>query len=70
MRKIRWPIALIVVGVLALALPLVASASHSWSKYHWDKATNQPLVIGDNLTGVWLLTDENNQNSLDIASAD
>ena len=54
MKKIRLPIALIVVAVLALALPLVASADNSWSKYHWDIATaDTPLGFGDNLTGVW-----------------
>lgn len=35
----------------------VANASHSWGKYHWDISTAEslvnPLVLGDNVTGVW-----------------
>ena len=54
MNKIRWPIALMVLGILVLALPLVASADNSWSKYHWDISTDEsiadPLDFGDNLT--------------------
>ena len=51
MKNIRIPMALVVVAVLVLALPLVASADNSWSKYHWNIATaDAPLVFGDNLT--------------------
>ncbi len=46
----------------------VASANHSWSKYHWDLSTDEstanPLKLGDNLTtSAWV-------NSLSGASSD
>jgi len=57
MKKIRWPIAFMAVAVLALALPLIANANHTWSKYHWDIASadpqNQTLAISENLSGKW-----------------
>jgi len=35
----------------------IASANHSWGKYHWDISTEQsvanPLELGDNLTAGW-----------------
>ncbi|NQW22210.1 MAG: hypothetical protein HQ475_02060 [SAR202 cluster bacterium] len=57
MKKIRFPLALLVLAVVALSLPLMASADHSWGNYHWDISTNEsidsPLQIGDQLNGVW-----------------
>lgn len=54
MKKIRIPIVLIALAVVALALPLVVSANHSWGKYHWNISTEQStldsLDLGDNLT--------------------
>ena len=54
MKNIRIPMALVVVAVLVLALPLVASANNSWGKYHWNISTadsiDAPLGFGDNLT--------------------
>lgn len=54
MKNIRIPMALVVVAVLLLALPLVASANNSWGKYHWNISTDDsiadPLNFGDNLT--------------------
>ncbi len=68
MRKFRFPIALLVVAVAILLLPIVASASNSWSKYHWNISTAQsadtPLALGNNLT-----TDDWN-TSLGVASSD
>lgn len=61
MKTIRWPIALMVLGILVLALPLVASADHSWggkpndpTGYHWERTVN-PLVlfVGDNASDKW-----------------
>lgn len=56
MISIKNKKALIVAGLL-LSLGVfvtVASASHSWSKYHWDLSTAEstvnPLKLGDNLT--------------------
>lgn len=55
--------------VIALGLFVsVASASHSWGKYHWNKSTDDtvasPLEIGNNLTtAAWTA-------SLSVAAAD
>ncbi|MCH7756854.1 hypothetical protein IIC45_02090, partial [Patescibacteria group bacterium] len=60
--------------VIALALVLflglfaaVANANNSWSKYHWDKSTEEsvanPLVLTDNTTPAW-------SDSLSGASSD
>lgn len=48
--------ALILVSALAVvaALPLTASASHSWGAYHWARTANQfTLKLGDNVTSSW-----------------
>ena len=45
----------VVVAVLILAaLPLVASANHSWNGYHWARTANPFTVkLGDNVSGLW-----------------
>ena len=58
MKNIRIPITLLVLAVVVLVLPLVASADNSWSKYHWDISTDEsiidPLPLGNQLTtGDW-----------------
>ena len=48
--------ALILVSALAVvaALPLTASASHSWGSYHWARTTASfTLKLGDNVTSTW-----------------
>jgi len=61
---------LLVIGFILFlgAFVAVASATNSWSKYHWDlsteESTTNPLVFGDNLTTTaW-------NNSLAGASSD
>ena len=46
----------IVVSLVAAsaALPITASATHSWGGYHWARTSNPfMLKLGDNLSGVW-----------------
>jgi hypothetical protein len=45
----------VVVTVLILAaLPLAASASHSWGGYHWARTANPfTIKLGDNVSGPW-----------------
>ena len=39
---------------LALALPGIASASHSWGGYHWARTANPfTLKLGDNVNSTW-----------------
>ena len=51
MKNLRWPIALIVVAVLALSLPLVAGADNQWGKYSWPDEPK--LSLGANLSTSW-----------------
>jgi len=46
-----------------LAVP--AQAGHSWSNYHWERASSNPVTLdlGDNVEWVW-------DGHLDDASAD
>lgn len=54
MNMIRWTIVLIAAFVAILALPMVASADHSWSNYHWARTSNPlTLSLGDNVSGNW-----------------
>ena len=48
MRKKWLGVALLVLAVLAV--PLTASATNAWSKYHWERTTDVPLALsyGDN----------------------
>ena len=40
--------------LIVLALPMVASASHSWGSFHWARTSNPlTLSIGDNVSGNW-----------------
>jgi hypothetical protein len=40
--------------VLALALPGVTSANHSWGSYHWARTANPfNLKVGDNVGSAW-----------------
>lgn len=41
------------VSIALLALPLTASANHSWGKYHWSADAIQNLGLGDNVDGAW-----------------
>ena len=66
--KRNWrPIVAMAVMVAVLAVPVMASANNSWSKYHWDisteDSTNTPLKFGDNLSTQW-------KSSLEGASTD
>ena len=63
MNMIRWPVGLMALAVLVLALPLVANADNSWGKYHWDKSTAEPVELRNNLTTEWA-------NSFSGASSD
>ncbi len=48
----RFVLALVV--VMGLAVASVAQASHSWSNYHWARASNPfALKIVDSVTGTW-----------------
>lgn len=49
--------------LLASSLATVVNATHAWGKYHWDKATADTLILGDNLTSIWT-------SSLTVASSD
>ena len=50
----RFRLLLAVAATGLLAVPLTASASNSWSSYHWERTTEQvELVLGDNLSGTW-----------------
>ena len=53
MNKIRWPIGLMVLAVLALALPLVASADNQWGRYAWPTDGGPVLTLGANLSLDW-----------------
>ncbi|MCI0844820.1 MAG: hypothetical protein J4N87_05650 [Chloroflexi bacterium] len=67
MPKLRLPIAFLMLAIAVLAMPLIASADNSWSKYHWDISTAEsatdPLVLGDNTSTTWT-------SSLEGASTD
>ncbi len=67
MKNLRWPIALIVVAVLALSLPLVAGADNQWGKYSWPDEPK--LSLGDNLSPNWdvfLITANDDWNESDV----
>jgi hypothetical protein len=54
MRRTRLLMFLLVVALVVFALPVVASASHSWGNYHWAR-TSSPLTLslGDNVSSTW-----------------
>src|SRR5438034_482268 len=46
--------AIIVVAAVAVAVPSAASATHSWSGYHWARTANPFTVkLGDNVSSAW-----------------
>lgn len=50
----RKPALLVAILAIAAAMPLVVSANHSWSGYHWARTANPFTVkLGDNLSSVW-----------------
>ena len=68
MNSLKINLIFSVVVIAALLVAGVASASHSWGKYHWDKSTAEtianPLELGNNLnTPAW-------NASLAVASGD
>ena len=55
---IRRMLVLLTIGIAALGLmatsPDQATASHSWSTYHWGRTSNPfTLKLGDNLSADW-----------------
>ena len=49
----RFLIIVMAVFILA-ALPLTASATHSWGGYHWARTSNPfTLKVGDNVSTAW-----------------
>jgi hypothetical protein len=63
MRNKRLLLALAATLVALLALPLVVSANHSWSTYHWGSTGAVGLSLGDNVSSTWT-------DSLTLASSD
>ena len=52
--KTRIRLLTIVLIAAAVAAPGVASASHAWGNYHWERSSNPvELKIGDNVSSVW-----------------
>ena len=52
MSRRHLSIALLV--AIALAVPSVMLATHSWGGYHWARQTSQfTLKLGDNMTADW-----------------
>ena len=52
-RSLRT-LALLLAVVALLAVPVGASASHSWGGYHWARTANPfTLKLGDNVSGSW-----------------
>lgn len=48
----RWT--LVTLALLALAIPAIVAADHSWGPYHWARTSNPfPLKVGDNVDSVW-----------------
>lgn len=44
----------VLVAVVALCIPTVASANHSWGNYHWARTTSTfTLKVHDNVSPVW-----------------
>jgi hypothetical protein len=44
----------LVVLVVAVVFPIVSSANHAWSDYHWARTSNPFTVkLGDNVDGNW-----------------
>jgi hypothetical protein len=44
----------ILVALISLLVPTIASADHSWGTYHWARTSNPfTLKVHDNLTSVW-----------------
>jgi hypothetical protein len=49
----RW-LAIGFVAALALSVPSMAMANHSWNGYHWARTSNPfTLLVGDNVSSVW-----------------
>jgi len=47
-------IAVFSVLLLAVAIPSIAAATHSWGGYHWARQSNPfTLKLGDNVSGSW-----------------
>ena len=45
---------LVFAWALAMAVPMTASADHSWGGYHWARTSNPFTVkLGDNVTSAW-----------------
>ena len=45
---------IVLVVLLALAVPSVAIATHSWGNYHWARTSNPfALKLGDNVSSAW-----------------
>ncbi len=53
MKRKIWPI-VVLVALVAMALPMTASANHNWSVYHWARTSNPfNIYLGDNTSGSW-----------------
>lgn len=54
LRLPRRGLILVPMLTFAVALPMTASANHSWGDYHWARTTNPFTVkLGDNVTSAW-----------------
>lgn len=54
LRNFRQPALVLIVLAIALATPLIVSANHSWSGYHWARTADPFTVkLGNNLSSVW-----------------
>ena len=53
-RISRRALILVFALTLLMAMPLTASAEHSWNGYHWARTVNEfTLKLGDNVTSAW-----------------
>ena len=54
MRPSRRRLAALAALTLAIALPGIASANHSWGSYHWARTSNPfTIKLGNNLNATW-----------------
>jgi hypothetical protein len=54
MQKFIRQIALTTVVATAVAVPMIASATHSWGNYHWARTANPfTLKVTDSVTAEW-----------------
>lgn len=53
-KKIGYVFLLVALLLVLVSIPIVATASHSWANYHWQRSANPlSLNIGDNVSSEW-----------------